>query len=207
MEKILPKIDITEDFVIGSNADIDNSILSLYTQYPCRLKAEIFVLCMGGSLEATINLTDYTIRENDFITLSPGSIIQINKIEGKLKLYFMVFSSKFIEGISKTKSIIDLIYITKNHPILSLPKEFACIYEEFFTLMMKIYYKEHSPYNPEILKCMLLSILYRLSDMYHERPIRSETALSRSEEICKTFSHLVIQHYTTERNILYYENR
>ena len=136
MEKILPKIDITEDFVIGSNADIDNSILSLYTQYPCRLKAEIFVLCMGGSLEATINLTDYTIRENDFITLSPGSIIQINKIEGKLKLYFMVFSSKFIEGISKTKSIIDLIYITKNHPILSLPKEFACIYEEFFTLMM-----------------------------------------------------------------------
>ena len=204
MEKILPKIDITEDFVIGSNADIDNSILSLYTQYPCRLKAEIFVLCMGGSLEATINLTDYTIRENDFITLSPGSIIQINKIEGKLKLYFMVFSSKFIEGISKTKSIIDLIYITKNHPILSLPKELACIYEEFFTLMMKIYYKEHSPYNPEILKCMLLSILYRLSDMYHERPIRSETALSRSEEICKTFSHLVIQHYTTERNILYY---
>lgn len=204
MEKILPKIDITEDFVIGNNADIDNSILSLYTQYPCRLKAEIFVLCMGGSLEATINLTDYTIRENDFITLSPGSIIQINKIEGKLKLYFMVFSSKFIEGISKTKSIIDLIYITKNHPILSLPKEFACIYEEFFTLMMKVYYKEHSPYNPEILKCMLLSILYRLSDMYHERPIRSETALSRSEEICKTFSHLVIQHYTTERNILYY---
>lgn len=204
MEKILPKIDITEDFVIGSNADIDNSILSLYTQYPCRLKAEIFVLCMGGSLEATINLSDYTIRENDFITLSPGSIIQINKIEGDLKLYFMVFSSKFIEGISKTKSIIDLIYITKNHPILSLPKEFACIYEEFFTLMMKIYYKEHSPYNPEILKCMLLSILYRLSDMYRERPIRSDTALSRSEEICKTFSHLVIQHYTTERNILYY---
>ncbi|WP_320970831.1 helix-turn-helix domain-containing protein [Bacteroides nordii] len=204
MEKELPKIDITEDFVIGNNADIDNSILSLYTQYPCRLKAEIFVLCMGGTLEATINLSDYTIRENDFITLSPGSIIQINKIEGDLKLYFMVFSSKFIEGISKTKSIIDLIYITKSHPILSLPKEFACIYEEFFTLMMKVYYKEHSPYNPEILKCMLLSILYRLSDMYHERPIRSETALSRSEEICKTFSHLVIQHYTTERSIAYY---
>lgn len=204
MEKILPKIDITEDFVIGNNADIDNSILGLYTQYPCRLKAEIFVLCMGGSLKANINLSDYTIKENDFVTLSPGSIIHINKIEGDLKLYFMVFSSKFIDSISKTNSIIDLIYITKSHPVLSLPKEFACIYEEFFTLMMKVYYKSHSPYNPEILKCMLLSILYRLSDMYHERPIRTETALSRSEEICKTFSHLVIQHYTEERNILYY---
>ena len=88
--------------------------------------------------------------------------------------------------------------------MLSLPEEFAGIYEEFFTLMMKVYYKNHSPYNPEILKYILLSILYRLSDMYHERPIRTETVLNRSEEICKTFSHLVIQHYTEERNILYY---
>lgn len=207
MEKILPKIDITEDFVIGNNADIDNSILNLYTQYPCRLKAEIFVLCMGGSLEATINLSDYTIKQNDFITLSPGSIIQINKVESNLKLYFMVFSSKFIENVSKTNSIIDLIYMTKSHPVLPLPEEFANIYEEFFTLMMKLYYKTNTSYNPEILKCILLSILYRLGDMYHDRPIRTETVMSRSEEICKTFAHLVIQHYAEERSIQYYAKK
>ena len=149
---------------------------------------------MNGSIEASINLSEYTIKKNDFVTLSPGSIIQINKIEGDLKLYFMVFSSEFINGLNKNKSIIDLIYITKSHPVLSLPEEFASIYEEFFWLMMKVYYKKRSPYNPEILKCMLLSILYRLSDMYHEQPIRSETGSSRSEEICKTFGHLVIQH-------------
>lgn len=204
MGKELPKIDITEDFVIGSNADIDINILNLYTRYPCRLKAEIFVLCMDGSLEASINLSDYTIKKNSFITLSPGSIIQINKIEGNLKLYFMVFSSQFINGISKTKSIIDLIYITKSHPVLFLTEEFATIYEEFFTLMMKVYYKKLSPYNPEILKCILLSILYRLGDMYKEQPIRNETGLNRSDEICKLFGHLVIQHYTQERNISYY---
>lgn len=55
MEQELPKIDITEDFVIGSNADIDLNILNLYTRCPCRLKAEIFVLCMNGSIEASIN--------------------------------------------------------------------------------------------------------------------------------------------------------
>ena len=141
MEKVLPKIDITEDFTIGSNECIDNNILNLYAEYPCRLKAEIFVLCMNGTIEASINLSDYTIKANDFITLTPGSIIQINKIEGDLKLYFMVFSSKFIEGIIKTKSIIDLIYITKSHPVLSLPKEIADIYEEFFALLMKVYYR------------------------------------------------------------------
>lgn len=207
MKKELPKIDITEDFVIGSNADINLGILNLYTQYPCRLKAEIFVLCMDGSIDASINLSEYIIKKNDFVTLSPGSIIQINRIEGNLKLYFMVFSSEFINGLNKNKSIIDLIYITKNHPVLSLPEEFASIYEEFFLLMMKVYYKKHSPYNPEILKCMLLSILYRLSDMYHDQPARKETFSSRSEEICKTFGHLVIQHYTQERNVSYYAKK
>ena len=207
MKKELPKIDITEDFVIGSNADIDLGILNLYTQYPCRLKAEIFVLCMDGSIDASINLSEYIIKKNDFVTLSPGSIIQINRIEGNLKLYFMVFSSEFINGLNKNTSIIDLIYITKNHPVLSLPEEFASIYEEFFLLMMKVYYKKHSPYNPEILKCMLLSILYRLSDMYHDQPARKETFSSRSEEICKTFGHLVIQHYTQERNVSYYAKK
>lgn len=204
MEKELPKIDITDDFVIGSNDDIDLNILSLYTQYPCRLRAEIFVLCRSGSIEASINLSEYTIKKNDFVILSPGSIIQINKVGGDFKFYFMVFSSEFINGLNKNKSIIDLIYITKSHPILPLPEEFGSIYEEFFQLMKKVYYKKHTPYNPEILKCMLLSILYRLSDMYHERPIWKETGSNRSEEICKKFGHLVIQHYTQERNVAYY---
>ena len=69
---------------------------------------------------------------------------------------------------------------------------------------MKVYYKKRSPYNPEILKCMLLSILYRLSDMYHERPVRNKSSLNRGEDICKAFGNLVIQHYTQERNISYY---
>ena len=34
MEQELPKIDITEDFVIGSNADIDLNILNLYKYHP-----------------------------------------------------------------------------------------------------------------------------------------------------------------------------
>lgn len=204
MQKELPKIDITVDFVIGSTEDIDLNILNLYTQYPCRLKAEVFVLCMDGSVDASINLSQYRIKKHDFITLSPGSIIQINQIKGNLKLYFMVFSSEFINGLNKSKPIIDLIYITKNHPVLSLPEVFASIYEEFFLLMKKVYYKKRSSYNPEILKCVLLSVLYRLSDMYHEQPMRKETSSNRSEEICQTFGHLVIQHYIQERNITYY---
>jgi hypothetical protein len=54
MNKELPKIDLPEEWVIGTG--ISKELLSLYTNFPCRLKAEIFVLCMEGEIEASVNL-------------------------------------------------------------------------------------------------------------------------------------------------------
>lgn len=207
MEKILPKIDISENFIVGSSFDLNENILNLYSQYPCRLQAEVFVLCIEGTIDAMINLSNYTIKSNDFITLSPGSIFQINKIRGNLRFYFMVFSSHFIKSIKITKPIIDLIYITKNNPVLSLPKEFVSIYQDFFILLIRTSTLSNSSQNPEIVRCILLSILYRLSDLYHDQSFWDTPASCRNEEICKIFGHLVIQHYTNERNIAFYAKK
>ena len=54
MEKELPKIDLPEPWLIGT--DISKELLSLYTNYPVRLKCEIFVLCMDGEVDASVNL-------------------------------------------------------------------------------------------------------------------------------------------------------
>lgn len=42
--KELPKIDLPEEWLIGTG--VNKALLSLYTNFPCRLKSEIFVLCM-----------------------------------------------------------------------------------------------------------------------------------------------------------------
>lgn len=207
MEKTLPKIDlINEDYVIGTG--ISESILNLYKNYPCRLNAEIFVLCMNGSIDATINLARYTVKKNDFVTLSPGSIIQLHRAEGDLKIYYMVFSSRFINELSIAKSMIDFLYLIKSAPVLSLPSRFASIYEEFFSLLIRIYELNHNQ-NKEVLKCTLLSILYRLKELYvsQRNDVFSETASTRNESICKAFAHLVIQHYNKERNISFYAKK
>lgn len=205
MEKTLPKIDIPDSFAIGTG--ITENILNLYKDYPCRLNAEIFVLCMGGSIDATINLTRQTIRKNDFITLSPGSIIQLDKAEGDLKLYFMIFSSKFIQEITIAKSLIDFLYIVKSTPVISIPGKFAVLYEDFFNLLIRTY--EMNPdQNPEVLKCILLSILYRLKELYQAtNKLVENPSSSRNEKICKEFAHLAIQHYSQERNIAFYARK
>ena len=89
MENDIPKIDLPEDWIIGNLSHKDIGLLNLYANYPCRLKAEIFVLCMQGEIEASINLTRYQVKPGSFITILPGTILQIHKIEGDLQIYFM----------------------------------------------------------------------------------------------------------------------
>lgn len=205
MENNLPKIDIPGNFVIGTG--INESILNLYKDYPCRLKAEIFVLCMGGEIEATINLTKHTIKKNDFITLSQGSIIQLHKITGTPLIYFMLFSSNFISTVTIAKSLIDLLYIIKVNPVLSLPTTAALLYQDFFSLMIRTYEMNPSQ-NPDVLKCILLSILYRLKELYQSQHYSPEIPTSnRNEEISKEFAQLVVQHYSKERSITFYAQK
>ena len=65
-EKELPKIDLPEDWVIGT--DINKDLLNLYTHYPVRLKCEMFVLCLEGEVKALVNLNEIQVRPNDVIT-------------------------------------------------------------------------------------------------------------------------------------------
>ena len=73
----IPKIDLPEDWIIGKLTKSEIGLLNLYANYPCRLKAEIFVLCLQGDLEASIDLTRYKVRPGSFITIQPGTILQI----------------------------------------------------------------------------------------------------------------------------------
>jgi len=74
MEKELPKIDLPEEWLVGTG--ISKELLGLYRNYPVRLKCEIFVLCTSGEVEASVNLNKITVEPNDFIVLTPGSIFQ-----------------------------------------------------------------------------------------------------------------------------------
>ena len=102
MEKELPKIDLPEEWLIGTG--ISKELLGLYTNYPVRLKCEIFVLCTSGEVEASVNLNKITVEPNDFIVLTPGSIFQINDIKGDLNIYFGGFSSVHHTGASRYQS-------------------------------------------------------------------------------------------------------
>lgn len=201
MENDIPKIDIPVDWIIGT--DISKEILSLYTNYPCRLKAQIFALCMGGRVEASVNLTRYQVKAFDFITILPGSILQIHQVEGDLRIYFMGFSSDFIQHVNLVKSAKDVFYAIKENPVISMPPPSASLMEDYFTLLIKTYAVCGTRLNREIVTHLLSGVMLGLGALYRDK-IAPVAILSKAEQIAKDFGQLVMQNYTKERNVSFY---
>ena len=137
MEKKLPKIDLPEEWIVGTG--VSKELLSLYTNFPCRIKSEIFVLCMSGEVEASVNLNRIIVRANDFVTIMPGTILQIHSVKGELELYFGGFSSKYVEQANLNPSTINTLYIPLGRPLITLRPEGATLLKDYFCFLIKLY--------------------------------------------------------------------
>lgn len=204
MECDIPKIDLPVDMIIGT--DINKEILNLYTNYPSRLKAEIFVLCMGGEIEASINLIQFRVKAFDFITILPGSIFQIHKVEGDPKIYFIGFSSDFISHVNIVNTVLEIQYTTKLNPIISLTEIAAGLLEDYFKLLLKTYEHCHAQLSRDITTHILHGILLGLGALYRYKA-PEKTVLAKNELISKKFSQLVMQNYNKERNVTFYAQK
>ena len=89
IDDALPKFDLPVDFVTDDS--ITGDILNQYGRFPCHIKAGVFVLCTRGTVRATINLSEYTITHNDFVTVLPGSFIQIHEVSSDTRLCGLFF--------------------------------------------------------------------------------------------------------------------
>ncbi len=205
MEKELPKIDLPESWLVGT--DIHKDLLSLYTNYPVRLKCEIFVFCMDGEVEASINLNKIKVKPHDVITLTPGSIFQIHKLEGDLKIYFIGFSSQYIEQKENSRILLDTMYHTLGRPILSLSPKGAKVLEEYINFLIRTYeFFAELGTNEEIAPNIFADIHTGISILYRKTS-NERISMSKSEQLCRNFTQLVIQHYTTSRNVSWYADK
>ena len=130
----LPQFDISENIIIGT--DITEEILAFYKQ-PFRLKAGIFVLCLEGEIHASIKMTDYYIKKNDFVSILPGNILQFIGQQGKVRLCFVAFSSEFLSQTNMVKFSADFLPQVIENPVISLKQESAELLAEYFSLLVK----------------------------------------------------------------------
>lgn len=204
MDNELPKIDIPVDWIIGT--DISRDILNLYTNFPCRIKALIFVFCMQGNIEGAINLTRYQIKPYDFVTILPGTILQIHKVEGDIQIFVMGFSSQFVGENNGLKPISNIFYMIKENPVLSIQEKPAYLMKDYFSLILKLFNQFEGKIGKPLISHFLSGILLGLKTLYKDKA-STQKSLSKSELIHKDFMQLVMQNYSQERNVSFYAEK
>lgn len=204
MEKELPKIDLPTDWLIGN--DINKDLLNMYANYPVRLKCEIFVLCMEGKIEASVNLNKIYVNPNDVITLTPGSIFQVNSVEGNLKIYFLGFSSHYIEQKNHSRAMLDVIYWTLGKPVLSLKPQGAQLMEEYLKMLLRMFESFNEYIREQITSNLFEDIHTGISILYQNKNVE-KSVVSKSEQLCRDFMQLVMQHYNHTRNVSWYAEK
>lgn len=205
MDNTIPKFDLPENWLAGT--DISKELLGLYKNYPIRLKCEIMALCMDGEIEASVNLNHITVNKNDIITLMPGSIFQINDLNGDLKIYFVGFSSKYVENNDKAKILLDAIYSTLGKPKISLSDKGAMMTEKYFKLLIDIYEMSDEKLKQEIADNIFADTHKGISLIYKKKTDNENITSSKSEQLCKAFTQLVMQHYNDNRNVAWYAEK
>lgn len=205
MDKELPKIDFPELWLVG--ADINADLLNLYAHYPVRLKCEIIALCMGGSVDITINLNKLTVRENDIIVLLPGSVFQFEKIEGNLKIYFFGFSFKYISQKSNSKIFLEVMCNSFANPKLSMCTSAAQILEKQFRLYADAYafITENKIQND--IADNLFNDIHTTLQLLHRSNQSKSVSVSKSEQLCMSYTQLVMKNYQTHRNVAWYAEK
>lgn len=202
MESDLPNFDLPSDYIVGEGYGIN--LLKRYKNFPCRVKAGFFILCVKGIMQATINGNLQNIGENDLITLPPGYFMEILDFSPDIHIYYAGFSSEFIEGINLMKSTEHLLPIIMENPIIRLSPLQACSYKMFYESSILSYASPKTLANKEIVKAVLTMFLQGATEIYKMQNNLYLSSQSRKYEIYQEFLQLVMKYYTIHHGTSFY---
>lgn len=198
-----PQVDLPVDMIAWT--EVTEDILNIYKQ-SCRLKACIFALCIEGSITVSINLMDTEIKQGDFITLLPGTIIQFYEQKEKVCLGFVGFSSHCLNGVNLIQSTLSSFSTILEYPVMTINPIVASYFKDYFALWARV---TTGPFPPDtrMAQNTLKMVLYGVDKLYSIRPQQPKNTKSRKEEICRELVQLVIENYTNERRAQFYADK
>lgn len=196
----IPLLDCPVDYLIG---DATGKIMNEYGRFPCKIKCGVFVLMVEGTASATINITKHTIQKNDVAILEPDSFLLIHEFSEDALVYYILFSSVFLEKHPFSDRFMLHSLQLRDH-IISITEEKARVLKEMFDVLTKASNTRPSMLSSDnmvhifhFLQSTYLNFV-KLNDQYQTKPV------DRKEELYQEFVKLVMAHYQEWHHVNYY---
>lgn len=132
-QKNIPLLDCPVDYLIG---DASGKVLNEYGRFPCKIKCGVYAILVRGSARATINITQYEFQQHDVLLLEPGSFLLIHEFSEDALVYYVLFSSSFMEK-NAFKSRMSLTALHLQSPIIHISEEQSEVIQAASELLIK----------------------------------------------------------------------
>jgi len=187
----IPLFDCPVDYLIG---DATGELMNEYCRFPCKIKCGVFALMVEGSASATIDITKYPIKKNDVAILKPDSFLLIHEFSKDALVYYILFSSAFLEKHDFNDRFA-LNTLLPHNPIISINEDSAAALKDLADALTKACNTRPPMINTENVVHLFnfLQTTY-LNFISHEGRSLSKP-IDRKEEIYHDYVKLVMAHY------------
>lgn len=159
-------------------------------------------LCLGGTAELKVNLTPYVVTPGCLLLSTPDVIKEWGHVSEEYETLSIFFTQDFITANNAATGKLRF-FVTPPTPVLPLgAAEAASIASSFRFLEQK--YNALNAQRDNIVKNILISLLYEIGTLYDQLPSELSRAASRSQQLAVGFRQLVQAHCATERTVQFY---
>ena len=185
-----------------------------YLQYPFRVDCYLAAYCVEGSVNCSVNLTDYHLTTGTLLLITPGNILRISQpdeLDRNLRVTLICVSASYISniGINPSKVLVEAVEVLRD-PCIHLSDDEAEMLHKYVNLALDIT-KTDSQFVKESIGGLVSSVFYqfagflanskRREDM--EKPVRS----TRQRQMLEQFMKLAINDHAREHLVGYYADK
>ena len=185
-----------------------------YLQYPFRVDCYLAAYCVEGSVDCSVNLTDYHLTTGTLLLITPGNIIRItqpDELDQNLRVTLICVSASYISniGINPSKVLVEAVEVLRD-PCIHLSDDEAGMLHKYVNLALDIT-KTNSQFVKESIGGLVSSVFYqfagflanskRREDM--EKPVRT----TRQRQMLEQFMNLAINDHAREHLVGYYADK
>jgi AraC family transcriptional regulator, transcriptional activator of pobA len=173
---------------------------------PVRIDHFIIILALEGTAQIKLNLTDYFIKKNGLLIISPNVIHEFIE-EADSAFTGVGFIPGFFSevGINKKNADAFTFFSSQSNPYFQLTDaEAAGILQMMLLLREKDLAETHHSFKEEMIHHAFSLFLFEVAAIAEKYRGRSSLKLTRKEEILMSFLKILPDHFKEERSVHYY---
>lgn len=201
-EEVISLIDITDDVrLVMETPECQREL----NEHPRRLVGGALIRITEGCATISVDITDYTVRKNDLITLLPGAIVQFTGKSSDFSAFYVAFSSTFIYRNFLKRPDPPVSSMINQKPVLQQEELTHTLIYDFLDLLQKVYQREIGKSRSFSARCLTVNVIHEVNDIYKSIHSDVETKpASRQDIIYKRLVALITRNYRKERSIAFY---